>query len=211
MSRTSRATKMVLLTAVVLADLQPAPYAEFLRSDVAQEGAVPPETEENPELKREMDELVREDMKIEALTRTNEISTRLKITPEAFLDFFKDEQLAGRRTDRIDRAWSKLLNGIHVPMRSDVTEADFESARITGDTVGAFIKMKLSLAVDDLRLSPEELATVQTHWTLQDRRNFARVLQRAWEIVDRREAATLQQAYEQALRESAEKAIDCRQ
>jgi hypothetical protein len=183
-----------------------APSLRFIRGAVAQERR----EAEADEARREMDELVSESAMHQARARAMEISVRLKMSPDEFLDFFRAEEQAGKRTESSDLAWARLVKGLHVPMRSDATEADFESAQIVGDTVAAFLRMKRSRAADDLRISPEELHSIQTEWTLRERRNYAGVLQRAADIVARGEAAKLQDAYEQALREFAAKAVNCR-
>jgi hypothetical protein len=210
MNSTNRSIRTLFLAStVLLSNFTFAPWHRHIGSAVAQEGEPRSGDEEDSEVRREFDEMVRNGERQERLSRVLEITAKLRITQGEFIDFFDAQERAGKRTESSDLAWAKLLSLTHVPMRADVTEADFESAQIAGDTAGAFMRMKLHIEVDNLRISPEELATIQTNWTLQERRDFAKVIQRAAEIVGDRGTAKPQEAYERALREFAERAFKC--
>ena len=159
--------------------------------------------------RRKMDDVARMDMQEKARERAIEISVHLRMTPEEFVTYFRNLEKEGKRNRETDMAWAKLLNGLHVPMRTDVTEADFESVDITGQTVGAFLKMKRTPAVDDLAISVLELAEIESHWTLRERRNFAWVFVRASEITSEGGRGTQQEAYVRSLREFAKKVLGC--
>lgn len=156
-------------------------------------------------IRTQMDEIARQSARTKALSLRAEIVTGLKISPEEFSDYILAERRAGRLDAASDLAWGKLINALHVPLRSDVTIADFESAEIAGDTIAAFLRMKRAHVTDDLRISPEDLAWTQMHWTLRERRDYAKVLKRAADIVDNGGASSLQAAYKQALQEFAKK------
>lgn len=153
----------------------------------------------------DFDEDMRTFQRLDDAAHSAEIATRLRIEPQAFQDYLLTEKQAGRLDLRAQLAWELLIKSIHVPMRSDVHEEDFESADIAGDTIAAFLKLRRARVSDDLRISPEDLAWTQTRWTLQERRRFSEVLNRASELFSDGKALSPEAAYEQALRDFAKR------
>jgi hypothetical protein len=203
MRLTNHSTKRLLLTCTTFwAVAATALSLSFLQAKAQ-------EHEEVREAHDEIEKMIREEHKMEGQSEAAHLSV-LGIKPDEFVDFFDREERAGKLTEKASVAWMRLIKGSEVAVEPGVKATDYESADITSETLAAYFSLRRSKISDDLRISPEDVSRIQDHWTREERVKYVLVLRRAADIADKGEAATPESSYEQALREYAERAANCR-
>jgi len=125
------------------------------------------------------------------------IASQINSNRKAVFDFFKER--ADKMNESSSTAWSDLLT--HSTNHGAKTAEDFLKVQLTAETVGAFIKIKSAKAVDNFPVTEVDLAQASHAWTTKQRENFARVLSRTNQILETSNAPTLNDAYEQALKD----------
>lgn len=123
-----------------------------------------------------------------------EASQQLNIADKDLLTFL-DSQVKDRDSMR------ELLN--ELPGASRRISADEAlKAEMLSDILGSYIQLRRSGLPDSFHITERDILDMHTNWTVGQKNNFARVIRRAAEIAKTPRAATLEQAFELALKEN---------
>jgi len=96
-------------------------------------------------------------------------------------------------------AWGQLLGRVTPSAASKPTALDYQNADVLASSLGDYVRIRKAGIADDFELHVTDIAKIQDHWTLIQKMNFEKVLEKTAEISKSNSAGTTQDAFRKAL------------
>ncbi len=151
--------------------------------------------ENRVESRADMDARLGKDASAEGKLKLSETAERLGMQARDLSEFFQ-KQLKDGAADM--HAWAKLLKDITPKARA--AAADIAAADIALTNVRNYLEIRNSRAADNIEIREADLAEIQEKWSLEQKANFGKVLEKTVELVKSGKFATTEEAFEAALK-----------
>src|SRR6185437_5882155 len=98
----------------------------------------------------EVDSIIKSAESNEARAKVDNMAEHMDLSAGKVVEYFKTQKDEGRLDTETTSLWNEMLSGIDASGKPNATEADFESADLAAETIGAYLKIAGSAVAQNL-------------------------------------------------------------